>query len=244
MVKDKGSMNKKKIEEIFNKHFEGLGEYFNKKAIQNKEKSFDDFYYVPLPTKDLISGTIFNTCNIRYGDFLEEIINEFLIENGAIIPLEDKRKGNYDLLFKIDDILYVGEIKIRDNHDSTKKLGQISNLTEKALLQKEKNDNLKVIAIFFFIDPNEKKNRKFYLEELNLCVDKHLFDDAKVFYGDEIFDELKLTNEWKKLKNDIVNFNIKLKRTNHIFKIINNYLKGKYDEIEYNEIIRRIKLFN
>lgn len=237
-------MNKKRIEEIFNKHFKELGKYFDKKVIQNKEKLFDDFYHVPLSTKDLISGTIFNTCNIRYGDFLEEIINEFLIENGDIISLEDKQKGNYDLLFKIDDILYVGEIKIRDNHDSTKKKGQISNLTEKASLQKEKNPNLKVMAIFFFIDPNEKKNGKFYLEELKSCIDKHLFDDAKVFYGDEIFDELRLTNEWNKLKNDIIDLNINLKNKNYIFKIINDYLKEKYDEKKYNEIIREIKLFN
>ena len=237
-------MNKKRIEEIFNKHFKELGKYFDKKAIQNKEKLFDDFYHVPLSTKDLISGTIFNTCNIRYGDFLEEIINEFLKENGAIISLEDKQKGNYDLLFKIDDILYVGEIKIRDNHDSTKKQGQISNLTKKASLQKEKNPNFKVMAIFFFIDPNEKKNGKFYLEELNSCIDKHLFDDAKVFYGDEIFDELRLTNEWNKLKNDIIDLNINLKNKNYIFIIISNYLKEKYDEKKYNEIIREIKLFN
>ena len=138
-------MDKKRIKEIFDKHFSKLGEYFDEKVIQNKDKLFNDFYRIPLTIKDLISGTIFNTCNIRYGDFLEEIINEFLMENGVNISLVDKKKGNYDLLFKIDDILYVGEIKIRDNHDSTKKQGQISNLIEKASLQKEKNPNIKVI---------------------------------------------------------------------------------------------------
>ena len=79
---------------------------------------------------------------------------------------------------------------------------------------------------------------------MNSCIDKHLFDDAKVFYGDEIFDELRLTNEWNKLKNDIIDLNINLKNKNYIFKIINDYLKEKYDEKKYNEIIREIKLFN
>ena len=231
-------MDKKRIKEIFDKHFSKLGEYFDEKVIQNKDKLFNDFYRIPLTIKDLISGTIFNTCNIRYGDFLEEIINEFLMENGVNISLVDKKKGNYDLLFKIDDILYVGEIKIRDNHDSTKKQGQISNLIEKASLQKEKNPNIKVIAIFFFIDPNEKKNGKFYLDQLNLCVEKHIFDDGKVFYGDEIFKELGFYKEWNKLKNEITNFNINLKKENYIFKVIDDYLKEKYDEKKYDEIVK------
>ena len=73
---------------------------------------------------------------------------------------------------------------------------------------------------------------------MNLCVEKHIFDDGKVFYGDEIFKELGFYKEWNKLKNEITNFNINLKKENYIFKVIDDYLKEKYDEKKYDEIVK------
>ncbi|MDD7884040.1 hypothetical protein [Metamycoplasma hyosynoviae] len=238
-------MNKNRIKEIFDKHFQSIGVSLKRKIIDKEESTFDIFYHSPLSDNDLISGSIFNTCNIRYGDFLEEIINEFLSENGVIISPE-KKKGNYDLLFEYNNTLYVGEIKIRDNHDSTKKKGQIRNLIDKVSFQKQKNPDKKVIAIIYFIDHFDKKNKNFYEDELRKCVKSNTFDGAKIFYGDEIFVEFNLQNKWEIIKKDVINFNKQAKELNYIKQIIINYLnkvvedeKEDYDRVL--EIVKKLK---
>ena len=235
-------MTKEKIKMIFDKHFNSIGISFKQKIIDKKDYTFDDFYHSPLNKNDLLSGSIFNTCNIRYGDFLEEIINEFLHENGAIISL-DRKKGNYDLLFEYRGVLYVGEIKIRDNHDSTKKKGQIQNLINKVNIQKNKNKDKKVVAILYFIDHYERKNRHYYISELNKCIQNKNFDDAKIFYGDEIFNEFNLQYSWNEIKKNIISFNKIAKQNNYIKKIIIDYLKELETQKKenYDEILKLLK---
>lgn len=221
-------MTKQKLKELFDKQYNTLGSSVKKKFCE-KILSYNTIYHPPLDEDAFISGTIFNTANIRYGYFLEEVINYFLEENGALITTE-KKNGNYDLLFEKNDILYVGEIKMRDNHDSTKKRGQILNLEEKTNIQKEKNPNKKVVALIYFVDPYEKKNGKYYLTELDNCVLKNIFDDAKLFYGDEIFKEFNLYNEWIKIKILIEEQNIEFKKNNYLKQIIYEYIKEMSDD--------------
>ncbi|QBF34849.1 hypothetical protein EG856_02920 [Mycoplasmopsis phocirhinis] len=76
-------MDKDKIKQIFEKHYQSLALNLSKKIDSSKNDiKLDNFnqtslYRTPLIDSDFIGGSIFNTCNIRYGDFLEEIINLF-----------------------------------------------------------------------------------------------------------------------------------------------------------------------
>lgn len=215
-------MTKEKIKELFDKQYKTLGKSVKDKLFL-KSSALNTIYHAPLDNNDFIAGTIFNTSNIRYGCFLEEVINSFLEENGAKIYSE-KKQGNYDLLFERNGVLYVGEIKIRDNHDSTKKKGQIENLERKATEQKKKHWNQRVVALLYFVDPFEKKNSNYYLNKLNDCVSEGAFDEGKLFYGDEIFKELDLYKEWEQIKKLIQEQNNYFKKMGYLKKIIIEYI--------------------
>jgi hypothetical protein len=108
---------------------------------------------------------------------------------------------------------YFVEQKVRDDHDSTKKRGQVDNFKKKHDLLKAKHG--KVTGIMYFIDPGLVKNRKYYLEEFedmrkNGC-------DVLIFYGEDLFKFLnadiiwsnivKYLTDWKKEDHQIMNIN-------------------------------------
>ncbi|QBF34848.1 hypothetical protein EG856_02915 [Mycoplasmopsis phocirhinis] len=122
---------------------------------------------------------------------------------------------------------------MRDNHDSTKKQGQIDNLAQKTKLQKSLYPDKTVIAIFYFIDPNVKKNFKFYTEELKNKVKQKWFDGQRIFYGDEIFIDFGLKDKWDKTKKMLIEFNKEVKETNFIRQtIIKNVRKWTTSKIK------------
>ena len=121
-----------------------------------------------------IINYITSTIKIRYGDYLEEVINQFLKENGPLLLNETtidaqlnhrvdhllRKKSKCDLLFKWKETIYVGEIKTRDKHDSTKKRGQINNLVKK-YCDLSKHCDGQIVAVLFFIDEKIHKKWKF-----------------------------------------------------------------------------------
>ena len=76
---------------------------------------------------------------IRFGDAMEEIISEFLKDWGFRIlpkkvvpdPKNPKKSLDIDQYFTDGSTYYFIEQKVRDDHDSTKKRGQISNFEAK-----------------------------------------------------------------------------------------------------------------
>ncbi len=230
-------MDIKKIKKIFKRHFgEKICDFIINKSIKKEAETFDLLYNPPFSNKYRIIGSIFTTSNIRYGDFLEEVINEFLKENGANLVKSENSKY-YDLFFEKNNKLYVGEIKIRDNHDSTKKVGQIENLILKAKIEKTSNKNREVIAIMNFISPFDKKNHNYYKNRLTDAVREKYFDDFKVFFGDELFHELGIIEEWNKTKKLIYTHNEEIRSSDGFIKIILNYIK----ENEEEDIFRKIE---
>ena len=226
-------MTKEKITHIFNKHYQSLEAYLKRKLYDERHKTFNNRYNTPIADWIRIAGIITQTANIRYGDFLEEIVNEFLSENNVKIIKGEKEK-HYDLFFEHQNKIYVGEIKIRDNHDSSKKRGQIGNLIEKAVSQKKKNPDKNVIALVYFIVPYEKKNHNFYKKKLKQAVEAKQFDGAKVFYGEEFYDELGLTNEWKKLTYLLDQHNFERKSSNDVLQTVNQYFQDDHlNEIKH-----------
>lgn len=232
-------MNKDKLKEIFEKHYKSVGSYLCAKLLENKKKNVNnDASFAPLPDWMRVIGTFVTTLNIRYGDYIEEIINLFLEENGAIllknkeiINITSKELKKYDLFFELNGTIYIGEIKIRDNHDSTKKVGQINNLIAK--VEKIKNNtNKKISAILFFLDSSIKKNKSFYEKELlkNINIEKF-----SVLYGDEFFEKFKLSVEWNELKKLIISYNDDIKNNNEIYEIAYRNLK-KEEKEEFNKI--------
>lgn len=197
-------------EEIFNN---------SKSDLIEKIAEYPDRYiglFRPTKPRAKILQNLLQSNEIRFGDALEVLFEEYFEEFGYknldknISFFNDKGKEiklNIDQLFTDGKYIYFMEQKVRDDHDSTKKRGQIENFEKKIakLLDIYKENQLK--AFTYFIDPSLIKNKNFYIEELEK-IEKDYNIYSKLFYGkefwieikhEEVWDEvLKYLEEWKK----------------------------------------------
>lgn len=194
-------MDYSKFCEILNKHiFEGE----KRELLKNIAKSPERFIGLFRPSKPgtKILQHLLQSHEIRFGDALEEVIEEMLKDLGYSILPKNITTSNGEQLF-LDQFFtdgknyYFVEQKIRDDHDSTKKRGQIANFKTK-LEEIFNRYGSNIVGIMYFIDPDLTKNRGFYDKELG-----HLKANYKValylFYGKELFEFLKAPHYWKKL---------------------------------------------
>jgi len=136
---------------------------------------------------------------IRMGDALEEIVEEILKDMGFTVLDKNMRneKGetlSLDQYFMDGEIYYFIEQKIRDDHDSTKKRGQIGNFEDKLeVLHKKHNAHL--IGLMYFIDPELSKNKGYYQEELKR-LENFYGVRTMLFYGKELFDYFRAPEVW------------------------------------------------
>ena len=139
---------------------------------------------------------------IKFGDFMEDLLERYLLVEGykvhdnktVSIKISGKmKKLNMDQLFEDESSLYLIEQKIRDDHDSTKKVGQFNNFLKKIEALKTTLQNKELIAIMWFIDDQVSKNKHYYNERMKE-VDE-LDVDGKIFYGGELFNFLTFRND-------------------------------------------------
>jgi Holliday junction resolvase-like predicted endonuclease len=138
-----------------------------------KISNYPDRYvglFRPTKPKAKILQNLLQSNEIRFGDALE-ILFETYFEQLGFTVLEKRIGGgreylDLDQIFRNEKFVYFIEQKIRDDHDSTKKCGQINNFEKKitALLKTYKETELKCYT--YFIDPSLTKNKRFYTQEL------------------------------------------------------------------------------
>ena len=163
-----------------------------KNIIKNPNRYCGIFRLTNIKTKLLQNVT--QSHEIKFGDFMEEILTEYIgllgYENlpKVIGKGPDGNDLNADQFFKKENNLYLVEQKVRDDHDSTKKRGQYENFYNKVKCIRQKYPKYHVIAVMWFIDDTLKKNRKFYYNKMK----ETYFDDCKLklCYGGEFFDYL------------------------------------------------------
>ena len=85
--------------------------------------------------KTKLIQNITQSCEIKFGDFIEEILTIYIADMGYE-NLEKKlefqnNKLSFDQLFCDKNTIFLIEQKIRDDHDSTKKRGQYANFINK-----------------------------------------------------------------------------------------------------------------
>ena len=210
----------------------------------------------PTKPKGKILQNLLQSHEIRFGNAIEIIIAEYLKLIGSeLLPNRyDLVDGSYvdvDLCFKYNGIIYVVELKIRDDHDSTKIRGQAQNFELKidtllSIHKKEKS----VIGVFFCIDPGLVKNVSFYKKYFENIKEK-LGVKVEMCYGREFFSLLKTENiwdeiceyliKWKKEISDLpeVNFDIDSDKSFDEIKDLSPSIFIKLFENEqlYDEII-------
>ena len=112
----------------------------------------------------------------------------------------DEDELNIDQCFKKDGKIYFVEQKVRDDHDSTKKRGQIQNFEKKLNEMINKHGEKNLIGIFYFIDPELKKNRNYYDTELKR-MSKAYGVTLNLNYGEELFTFLGHKEIWQEILN-------------------------------------------
>ncbi len=157
----------------------------------------------PTKPKAKLLQNLLQSHEIRFGDAFEKLIEVYLKEIGYIIlnkRLEYKNGGylNIDQFFKKEKSYFFVEQKIRDDHDSTKKRGQIDNFEKKleTIVKIYGDDNVK--GFFYFIDPDLVKNKNYYTDKLTKLSDDY---GVKLYvcYGKEFFDIIGEPEIWKEI---------------------------------------------
>lgn len=126
--------------------------------------------YQALPLREKIVQTILTRINISFGNYAEEIAKKTIAAFGGEI-LEGKSSDKVaDCLFMYKGKTYLIEQKVRDDHDTSKRVGQATDFIEKKKIFHPD------ASACWFIDNNFRKNKKYY---------STLFAD-EMYYGDEI----------------------------------------------------------
>ena len=187
--------------QILNRHiFEGDRRVLIKKIADNPERYTGLFR--PTKPRAKIIQNLLQSHEIRFGDAMEEMIKTLLQDIGYEILPERLQNdlGEYltiDQYFTDGETYYFIEQKVRDDHDSTKKRGQIENFEKKlGILQEKHGDQL--AGIMYFIDPDMHKNKTYYLSELSsfsaiYSVELHLL------YGSQLSAYMKKPEYWEAL---------------------------------------------
>jgi hypothetical protein len=140
---------------------------------------------------------------IKFGDAFEEIIKAYIAEYGYTNlerDIKDKNGNsfNIDQYFSLPGGHIFIEQKVRDDHDSTKKQGQISNFEKKLDILLTLHTKSELTGIFYFIDPSFNKNKNYYSREINRLKDtKH--KNLYLFYGQELFAHLQHSETWSEI---------------------------------------------
>lgn len=161
----------------------------------------------PTKPKAKILQNLLQSHEIRFGDALEELFREYFSDLGytnldriLILP-QNNSIHNYlslDQLFKQNRIIYFVEQKVRDDHDSTKKKGQMSNFEEKIMALLEKYPNTIIKAYTYFIDDSLKKNKNFYEGKIaSISEDYNVY--CKLCYGKEFWQDIGHLEIWEEI---------------------------------------------
>jgi hypothetical protein len=156
----------------------------------------------PTKPKAKILQNLLQSHEIRFGDAFEKIIEEYLLEaNFTVLSKTYKHHDDnlkLDHCFKDDKNIYFIEQKIRDDHDSSKKRGQLDNFEKKliSLLKVYREEDLK--GFFYFVDPALKKNKNYYTSEIkNISLNYNV--SLEVLYGEQLFNKLNIYNFWEEI---------------------------------------------
>lgn len=194
-------MNYDSFERVLNDHiFSGEKSSLLRKVADRPERYLGVFR--PTKPRAKLIQNILQSNEIRFGDAMEDIISLYLEELGfSILPVQFKNQEGEELsvdhYFKKDERYFFIEQKVRDDHDSTKKRGQIENF-EKKLEILHGNHNGDLVGFIYFIDPDLTKNKTFYSDELaslRISYGIELF----LQYGSELFEYFQAKPLWEEL---------------------------------------------
>ena len=157
----------------------------------------------PSQPKTKIIQNLLQSHEIRFGDAFEALVEKYLVESGYTILEKkfsngSKSRLDVDQIFSKENSVFFVEQKIRDDHDSAKKRGQIDNFEKKISVITENHKSSKIKGFFYFVDKSLSKNHRFYTAEIaKLSGDYGI--DLQLAYGADLFDSLGHLQVWPEL---------------------------------------------
>lgn len=242
----KDSLNEKLFEESYSDLL--------RKIAENPERYIGLFR--PTKPKTKLIQNITQSHEIRFGDALEFIFEQYFKACGFTMHVkrfhtEEDTELSIDQLFSRGRILYMIEQKVRDDHDSTKKVGQFDNFENKYFALTQRYPNNEIIPIMWFIDDSLVKNRNYYLTRMASMA--HDYDcSPQLYYGGKMFQEiddfdreiweetLVYLERWKETLPDMPEINFDL-NAETVFQEIKDLPPVIYRKLlNNNEIIKQI----
>lgn len=187
---------------------------YKAKLLVSIARQPDNFIGLFRPTKPevKIAQNLSQSHEIKFGYAFENLVREYLGTNDCdmlsnVININGQRK-EMDIHFRKDNKIFVVEQKIRDNHDSTKKRGQINDFEEKLVTVSE-NGQKEISGILFFVDPGLSKNKRFYEKALAKINADHGIK-THLLYGGAFFDLLSLSWVWSEIESHLTQWRAEL----------------------------------
>lgn len=194
--------------EDFKQHFDewifGSIKHDLLKKLAEEPERYIGIFRSTLP-KGKILQNLTQSQEIQFGDAFEALITKYLAECGfENLPKDQQFNGealNLDQYFKKDGKYYFVEQKMRDDHDSTKKRGQIDNFTKKVdFLISIHGQNVE--AFLFFVDTEMDKNKSYYTDEATkLQQSKNI--PVHVCYGRDFFERIEMGEVWDEIERHL-----------------------------------------
>ncbi len=183
--------------------------YKNAKAdLINKVATNPDRYvgiFRPTSPELKLIQNITQSHEISFGDFIEDIITEYLGHYYVNLPkraIYNNEDILFDQLFEYDNTIFMIEQKMRDDHDSTKKRGQFENFVKKIEYLKEKYPNKHINAGMWFVDNSLTKNKRYYENQISTSHKNNV--DMFLFYGSEFTDYLDKVKIWEEMEEYLI----------------------------------------
>ena len=185
--------------------------------IAEHPERFVGLFRATLPETKLRQNLL-QSHEIRFGNAFEKILLAYLAAAGwqpldSALQSQDKDKLEPDILMQKQGQILFAEVKVRDDHDSTKKRGQINNFRQKVTALLQAYGPALQFGFFYFIDPNMVKNRNYYQDELNQFTQQLNQPSSpypinqglqlRVAYGPDFFYALGLAQLWIEIEQHL-----------------------------------------
>ena len=176
--------------------------------IQKISQNPDRYIGLFRPTKPRakILQNLLQSNEIRFGDALEKLFEEYFSELGYqnLNKTIENHNGNrrecldLDQLFTDKKYIYFVEQKVRDDHDSAKKRGQMQNFEDKIISLLKMYNETQLKSYTYFIDPSLIKNKNFYIDEIKK-IEEDYNVSSKLCYGEEFWEDIGHGEVWEEL---------------------------------------------
>ena len=172
------------------------------KKLAQSPARFTGLFRATKPATKLVQH-LTQSREIRFGDAMEEVVERLIREAGfRVLPKQmmaaNGERLSLDQYFTDETQVFFVEQKVRDDHDSTKKRGQLSNFASKLDLLVTKHVGC-LAGAMYFLDEGAQKNKNFYLSELDALTRKCGIP-LHLFYGPELFEKfVKYPQGWGSL---------------------------------------------